>query len=74
VAKLKKVEQEERTIKEFVQKFKRSARGSRYKERALVEKFKREMNRVIRRKLMEAFLPPTSIEQWCELDKHWRDS
>jgi len=31
VAKLKKVEQEERTIKEFVQKFKRTARGSRYK-------------------------------------------
>jgi len=36
------------------------------------------MNRVIRRKLMEAKRPPTSIKQWYEcttnLDKHWRES
>jgi len=36
------------------------------------------MNRTIRRKLMEAKRPPTSIEQWYEqttnLDKHWRES
>jgi len=31
-----------------------AARGSRYERRPLVEEFKREMNRVIRRKLMEA--------------------
>jgi len=29
-------------------------RGNSYKERAIVEKFKRGINRVIRRKLMEA--------------------
>lgn len=63
VAKLKKIEQEERTMKEFVQKFKNIAKGSRYKGRALVEKFKREMNKVIRNKLMEAEMSPTSIEQ-----------
>jgi len=28
-----------------------------------MEEFKREMNRAIRRKLMEAERPPTSIEQ-----------
>jgi len=60
VAKLKKIEQEERTMKEFVQKI---AKGSRYKRRALVEKFKRKMNKVIRNKLMEAERSPTSIEQ-----------
>jgi len=60
VAKLKKIEQEERTMKEFVQKI---AKGSRYKGRALVEKFKRKMNKVIRNKLMEAERSPTSIEQ-----------
>jgi len=64
VAKLKKIEQKERTMKEFVQKFKKIARGSRYKGRALVEKFKRKINKVIRRKLMEAEMSPTSIEQW----------
>jgi len=43
-----------------------------------MEEFKREMNRAIRRKLMEAERPPTSIEQWYEhatnLDRHWRES
>ena len=37
-----------------MQEFKRAARGSGYKGRLLVEEFKREMNGVIRRKLMEA--------------------
>jgi len=41
-------------MEEFVQEFKRVARGSRYEERLLVEEFKREMNSMIRRKLMEA--------------------
>jgi len=40
-------------MKEFIQKFRRSARGSRYEGRLLVEEFKREMNVVIRRKLIE---------------------
>ena len=45
-----------------MQKFKRAARRSRYKGRFLVEKFKRGMNRVIKRKLMEVERPPMSIE------------
>ena len=53
-AELRKLEQGGRIIKEFVQEFKRVARGSRYKKRPLVEEFKRGMNGAIRRKLIEA--------------------
>jgi len=78
VAELKKLEQGEKTIKEFVQEFKRAVRESRYKEQLLVEEFKRGMNGVIRRKLMEAENQPSSIEQWYKrataLDKNWRKS
>jgi len=38
-------------------------RGSRYKERLLIEKFKKGIDRMIKRKLIEAERPPTSIEQ-----------
>jgi len=61
---LRKLEQGGRTIEQFVQEFKRAVRGSGYEGQPLVEKFKREMNRVIRRKLMEAKNQPGSIEQW----------
>ena len=61
---LKKLEQGGRTMKEFVQEFKRVAKESGYKRRPLVEEFKRGMNRGIRRKLMEAENPLASIEQW----------
>jgi len=54
VAELKKVEQGGKTMKEFVQEFRKTARDSGYKKKLLVEKFKREMNEVIRRKLMKA--------------------
>ena len=63
VAELRKLEQEGRTIKEFVQEFRRAPRGSEYEERPLIEEFKRGMNGIIRRKLMEAERPPTCIEQ-----------
>ena len=63
VAKLKKVEQGGKTIEEFMQEFQRVARGSGYEERPLMEEFKRRINGVIRRKLMEVERPPTSIEQ-----------
>ena len=59
--KLRKMEQEGRMMEEFVQEFKRAAKGSGYKGRPLVEEFKRGMNRGIRRKLMEVENPPTSI-------------
>ncbi len=63
VTTLRKLEQEGKIMEEFVQEFKRAARESRYKRRPLVEEFKRRMNGVIRRKLMEAENQPGSIEQ-----------
>jgi len=51
-------------MEEFVQEFKQATRGSGYEGRPLVEEFKRGMNGRIRRKLIEAENPPTSIEQW----------
>ena len=78
VAKLKKVEQESKIMEKFVQEFGRIARKSRYKEKILVEKLKRRMNGVIRRKLMETEQSLRSIEQWYErvknLDRHRRES
>ena len=62
-AELRKLEQGGRTMEEFIQEFKRAVRGSGYEGRPLMEEFKRGMNGRIRRKLMEAENPPTSIEQ-----------
>ena len=62
-AELRKLEQEGRTMEEFIQEFKRVARESRYERRLLIKEFKREMNGGIRRKLMKAENPPASIEQ-----------
>jgi len=53
IAELKKIEQGGRMMKEFVQDFKRTTRGSGYKERPLIEEFKQGMNGSIRRKLIE---------------------
>ena len=78
VAELRKLEQGGRTMEEFVQEFKRAARGSGYEERPLIEEFKRGISGGIWRKLMEAENPPTSIEQWYRrataLDRNWRES
>ena len=77
-AELRKLEQGGKTMKEFVQEFKRTARGSGYEGRPLMEEFKRGMNGGIQRKLMEAENPPTSIENWYRramaLDRNWRES
>ena len=77
-AELRRMEQEGKTMEEYVQEFKRTARGSRYERRPLVEEFKRGMNRGIRRKLIEAENPLASIEQWYKrataLDRNWRES
>ena len=77
-AELRKLEQGGRTMEEFIQEFKRAARGSRYEGRPLVEEFKREMNRTIRRKLMKAEDQPGFIEQWhrraTALDRNQRES
>ena len=78
VAELRRVEQGGKMMEEYVQEFKRIARGSGYERRPLVEEFKRGMNRGIQRKLMEAENPPASIEQWYRrataLDRNWRES
>jgi len=64
VAELKRLEQGGRIMEEFVQEFRRAARGSGYEGRLLIKEIKRGMSEVIRRKLMEAERPPTNIEQW----------
>jgi len=77
-AELRKMEEGGRTMEEFVQEFKRTARGSGYEGRLLMEEFKRGINGGIRRKLMEAENPLASIEQWYQramaLDRNWRES
>jgi len=78
IAELKRLEQGRNMMKEFVQEFKRAARESGYEEHSLIEKFKRGINKIIRKELIEAERPPISIEQWYEqatnLDRHWRES
>jgi len=77
-AELRRMEQGGETMEEYVQEFKRAARGSRYEGRLLIEEFKRGINGGIQRKLMESENPPTSIEQWYRrataLDRNWRES
>jgi len=77
-AELRKLEQGGKSMEEFVQEFKRTARGSRYEGRPLMEEFKRGINGGIRRKLMEVENPLSSIEQWYRramaLDRNWRES
>ena len=47
VVKLRKLEQESKTMEKFVQEFRRAAKESKYKGRLLVEEFKRGMNGII---------------------------
>jgi len=65
-------------MEEFVQDFKKIARGSGYEGRPLIEEFKRGMNGSIRRKLMEAENQLATIEHWFKraiaLDRNWRES
>ena len=65
-------------MEEFVQEFKRAARGSGYEGRPLVEEFKRRMNGTIRRKLIKAENQPSFIKQWYRrvmaLDRNWREN
>jgi len=60
------IEQEGRTCDEYVQEFRKVARGSGYTGRPLIEEFKRGLNGAIRRKLAEAEEPPTTIGEWQE--------
>jgi len=78
IEQLRTIEQEGRTCDEYVQEFKKVARGSGYEGRPLIEEFKRGLNRGIRRKLAEAEEPPTTIGEWQEravrLDRNQRQS
>jgi len=49
-----------------MQEFKRATRGSGYKGRALMEKFKRVLNRTIRRRIAEVESPSSTITEWQE--------
>jgi len=53
MAELKRMEQEVKTMEKFVQDFRRVVRDNRYKGRILVKEFKRVINKVIRRRLIE---------------------
>jgi len=78
IEQLRTIEQGGRTCDEYVQEFKKVARGSSYERRPLIEEFKRGLNRGIRRKLAEAEEPLTTIGEWQEravrLDRNQRQS
>ena len=63
IEQLRTIKQGGRTCNEYVQEFKKVARGSGYEGRPLIEEFKRGLNRSIRRKLTEVEEPPTTIEE-----------
>ena len=63
IEQLKTIEQKGRICNEYVQEFKKIARGSGYEGRPLIEEFKRGLNGAIRRKLAKAEEPPTTIEE-----------
>ena len=78
VDELRLLVQGSRTCDEYVQEFRRAARGSSYKGRALIDEFKRGLNGTIKRKLVEAESPPSMITEWQEravkLDRNTRQS
>jgi len=78
IEQLRTIEQEGRTCDEYVQEFKKVARGSGYERRPLIKEFKRGLNGSIRRKLAEAEEPLTTIGEWQErvvrLDRNQRQS
>ena len=78
IEQLRTIEQGGRTCDEYMQEFKKIARGSSYKGRPLIKEFKRGLNGTIRRKLVEAEELPTTIGEWQEravrLDRNQRQS
>jgi len=78
IEQLRTIEQGGRTCDEYIQEFKKVARGSGYKRRPLIEEFKQGLNGAIRRKLAEAKELPTTIGEWQEravrLDRNQRQS
>jgi len=78
VVELRRLKQERKTMKEFVQEFRRAARGSKYEGRPLVEEFKRGINATIYQRLIESEWQPELVKQWYDrpiaLDRNWRES
>jgi len=78
IKQLRTIEQGGRTYDEYVQEFKKVARGSSYEGRPLIEEFKRGLSGAIRRKLAEAEELPSTIGEWQEravrLDRNQRQS
>ena len=78
IEQLRTIEQRNRTCDEYIQEFKKVARGSGYEGRSLIKEFKRGLSGVLRRKLAKAEKPPTTIEEWQEravrLDRNQRQS
>ena len=78
IEQLRTIEQGGRTCDEYVQEFKKVARGSSYEGRPLIKEFKQGLNGAIRRKLAEAEELPTTIGEWQErtvrLDRNQRQS
>jgi len=78
IEQLRAIERVGRTCDEYVQEFKKVARGSGYEEKPLIEEFKRGLNGAIRRKLAEAEELLTTIGEWQEravrLDRNQRQS
>jgi len=72
------IEQGGRTCDEYVQEFKKVARGGSYERRPLIEEFKRGLNEAIRRKLAKAEELLSTIGEWQEravrLDRNQRQS
>jgi len=68
VMELKEIEQGQQIMNKYIQIFKKVTRDSRYKERLLLEEFKREINEKIRRRLIEAKFPPKSINQYVKAE------
>jgi len=66
IEQLQMIEQGERTYDEYVQDFKKIAKGSGYEGQSLIEEFKRGLNGAIRKKLAEAEELLITIEEWQE--------
>ena len=63
VAELKRLEQGNKTMEKFVQKFRRAERGSEYERRLLVEEFKGGISATIYQRLIKSKWQPGSIKQ-----------
>jgi len=78
VEQLRTIEQGDRIYDEYIQEFKKIARGSRYEGQPFIEEFKRGLNGRIKRKLAKTEALPCMIEEWqkraIRLDRNQRQN